>query len=172
MLWFSGDEVVRKFRNRRGPSRPLPFWCEHSFTNVIEEYFLQPSICCNRCQLLDMTKPKKSDKTRGKLDEERSCIKCHQDKSTDEFYKSDKNICKECKKAYSRDRYVRSAPLVQKHREKLDALEERVQLLEGKLRRLVVDSDDDESSGDEKRREKKTNWKKKKDKRRKEKDVV
>jgi hypothetical protein len=120
-----------------------------------------------------MTKQKKSDKTRVKFHDERCCIKCEQDKSTDEFYKTDKNICKECKKEYNKARYVMSKPLVQQYREKVDDLEERVQMLEGMLRGLVVVSEDDESSGDEKRRDKKTNRKKKKkDKRRKEEDDV
>jgi hypothetical protein len=118
-----------------------------------------------------MTKQKKSDTRRVKFDDERPCIKCNQDKSTDDFYKTDKNVCKECKKAYSRDRYMRSTPLVQQYREKVEDLEERVQSLEEMLSRLVFGSDDDESSGDEKRRDKKTNLKKKKkDKRRKEKE--
>jgi hypothetical protein len=72
---------------------------------------------------------------------DRVCNKCQERKPLDEFYKSDKNICTECKKIYSRNRYH-----TKKHDELANSpvgkyilkLEDRVSELEMKLADLDI----------------------------------
>ncbi|KAI1289097.1 hypothetical protein EDD11_009398 [Mortierella claussenii] len=74
---------------------------------------------------------------RGK---ERQCRTCETTKSTDEFYKTDKNTCKECKILYARNRYhamksgelgtSSTAKYIKKVEEKVLELEEKKECLE------------------------------------------
>lgn len=69
----------------------------------------------------------------------KECSTCGERKPVDEFYKTDKALCKECKKRYARNRYhTQKIQALEEDEKYAQKLEERISELENRLANLEI----------------------------------